>query len=261
MRDSAGILEVKAITRLYTEGQQREPREAEYIVTHWQRYVELWQTTLDLLRPPKKILEVGTLFGHIAMGLQALGYETEALDDPREARRYHRQIEEQGIRETFCDIERDVLPYPSGTFDAVVLAEVLEHLNPLRLQYVMSEIGRIIKTGGYLVATTPNQFNLGARIRMLIGHKYLCPQHTREYSLKELDSIIQGGNIFYASGINDMKPDGDTGLRIMKSWYSLSLDEIDWGPRSIRLARSLLWPFKAAYPRFRGTIFIVAVKK
>jgi 2-polyprenyl-3-methyl-5-hydroxy-6-metoxy-1,4-benzoquinol methylase len=246
---------------IYRESQRRQPREAVYSKTHWNRYLEVWLTIM--YAEPKvhaKILECGTLFGHLAMGLKKLGYEVETLDTADEAARYHTQIESYGIREKVCDLETRRIPYLDSSFDLVLLSEVLEHLNPYKLQHVISEISRVLKTGGHLVVTTPNGFNLGARLRMLIGHEYLCPQHVREYSLRELVAILQGRNIFYASGINDSNSNVETRLRTEKSWYSLNLDMIHWGTNRIRLARSLLWPFKHLYPRFRGTIFIVAVK-
>lgn len=53
------------------------------------------------------------------------------------------------------DFERDRAPYPSDTFDGVLLMEVLEHfaVDPM---FALAEINRILKPGGFLFLTTPN---------------------------------------------------------------------------------------------------------
>jgi SAM-dependent methyltransferase len=52
--------------------------------------------------------------------------------------------------------------YPSGTFDAVTLIHVLEHVaNPSSL---LAECCRILKPGGRLVVVTPNFNSLGRRV-------------------------------------------------------------------------------------------------
>ena len=53
------------------------------------------------------------------------------------------------------------LPYPSASFDLVVLCEVAEHL-PSEIP-VIAEIGRILAPGGFLVLSTPNVARLHSR--------------------------------------------------------------------------------------------------
>jgi SAM-dependent methyltransferase len=54
------------------------------------------------------------------------------------------------------------LPYPSESFDAVILSEVAEHL--ATEIPVLSEIGRVLGHGGYLVLSTPNIARLHSRL-------------------------------------------------------------------------------------------------
>src|SRR5437667_9735527 len=50
------------------------------------------------------------------------------------------------------------LPFPVACFDAVICAEVLEHVpDPQRL---FSEVHRVLRPGGHLVLTTPQPWGL-----------------------------------------------------------------------------------------------------
>lgn len=53
------------------------------------------------------------------------------------------------------------LPYPSESFDLVVLSEVVEHLP--RFRTAIAEAGRVLKLGGYLILSTPNIARLHSR--------------------------------------------------------------------------------------------------
>ena len=54
------------------------------------------------------------------------------------------------------------LPYPDAAFDLVVLCEVAEHL-PTEIP-VISEIGRVLAPGGFLIVSTPNVARLHSRL-------------------------------------------------------------------------------------------------
>jgi len=65
------------------------------------------------------------------------------------------------------DLDRAPLPWPAGAFDAVVAAEVLEHV--VDTDHLLAEIARVLRPGGALVVTTPNLASLENRVRLLLG--------------------------------------------------------------------------------------------
>ena len=57
------------------------------------------------------------------------------------------------------------LPFRSGTFDAVNIVEVIEHIE--NQPQLIREIGRVLKPGGTFLISTPNVLNLMSRMRFL----------------------------------------------------------------------------------------------
>lgn len=66
---------------------------------------------------------------------------------------------------TVMDVCFEKLPWPDGFFDAVTAWEVFEHLeNPF---YLVREIRRVLKPGGYLILSMPNAVTLLSRLIFL----------------------------------------------------------------------------------------------
>jgi len=84
----------------------------------------------------------------------------------------------------------------NAIFDVVLLLEVIEHLDDPHLDGTLSEIARVIKSGGALIITTPNQEDLSKS-------KKCCPecgaifhewQHVRSWSISSLsEHLMQHG--------------------------------------------------------------------
>lgn len=56
-------------------------------------------------------------------------------------------------------------PFADGSYDVVVLQEVVEHLE--NVPFVFREIRRVLKPGGCFIFTTPNMLNWTSRLRFL----------------------------------------------------------------------------------------------
>lgn len=82
----------------------------------------------------------------------------------------------------------------SVSFDAVLLLEVVEHLDDQHLDQTLREAARVLKSGGVLVVSTPNDENIAAS-------KLFCPecgaifhqwQHVRSWTVTRLADRLRG---------------------------------------------------------------------
>jgi 2-polyprenyl-3-methyl-5-hydroxy-6-metoxy-1,4-benzoquinol methylase len=90
--------------------------------------------------------------------------------------------------------------YPTNIqqqFDVVVCCEVVEHLNDEMMSHFIAEVKRLLKPGGYVYITTPNNENLNES-------KVLCPdcgcvfhrwQHVRQWNPESLSAYLNARGI------------------------------------------------------------------
>jgi len=110
----------------------------------------------------KRVLDLGCRSGALTRHLLE-GNEVVGLDVDRVA--LHKAAE-LGIDIVVADVE-EPLPFPNGSFDAVVAGELFEHLRfPDGL---VAEVRRVLRPGGVLVGSVPNAFRLQGRLRFLLG--------------------------------------------------------------------------------------------
>ena len=98
-----------------------------------------------------RILEIGCSAGYYSQRLVARGARVFGIDlnTPlvAEAARTCGQA-------SFCSAEAGRIPFASGTFDAIVMLEVIEHVGE---EFpVLDEIRRVLKPGGLLFLSTPH---------------------------------------------------------------------------------------------------------
>jgi len=110
--------------------------------------------------------------------------------------------------------ERDRFPYDDGAFSAVLCCEIIEHLT-VDPTYMLCEIHRVLKPGGYLLLTTPNVLSLRYVLALLrkrnIFHPYsgygVYGRHQREYTLDELKNLVEGcGYEIMDTRVEDLHP-------------------------------------------------------
>jgi len=110
-----------------------------------------------------RVLELGIGYAYQTTTLRSeLGhaFDLHAVDHPR--RRYldqpqfARLLEEQRVVFARCDLLRDELPWPELRFDAIIFADVIEHLPPTEVPRLLAELRGRLAPRGRLIATSTN---------------------------------------------------------------------------------------------------------
>lgn len=158
--------------------------------------------------PPAAVVELGAAPGDQISRLASLGYRCTAVDIGEasdewatgEAGRMKTMLANVGVEDITWNLEDVPYPLPSDSFDAVIMTEVYEHLRHYPINS-LREVHRVLKTGGRLYFTTPNQAYVLKRLRLLIGRNVQTPlqdwiggvpfaRHAREYTFGEVHQLM-----------------------------------------------------------------------
>lgn len=137
-----------------------------------------------------------------------------------------------------CDLESYSIPLPSENADAVVTLETIEHLDNPRA--FMHEVVRLVKPGGWVVVTTPNQLSILSKMTLVVKNQFNAfqaasyPAHRT--ALLEIDLI----RIASESGLSEIS--------------------IEYTNRGRRPFSSKQWPRYFRGRHFSDNVLIVAQK-
>jgi SAM-dependent methyltransferase len=99
----------------------------------------------------------------------------------------------RGLDAQQVDISSDPLPFDDEQFDAIYLAEVIEHL--IQPDRALRDMWRVLRPGGHLVVSTPNLACLPNRILLAVGLQPLFSEVSEEVVLGRGAGIFgQGGS-------------------------------------------------------------------
>jgi SAM-dependent methyltransferase len=157
--------------------------------------------------PSGEGLEVGSGYGYLLlpMALFFPNIRWSAVEHPDRSyvnrEEYRKTLREYNCQIVEAKITQEPLPFPDGFFSIVTFSEVMEHLPLERLNFVLSEIARVTRPGGVLLATSPNLASLENRLRLLKGKSILdMPDeletakgmygHIRLYTRSEMESAM-----------------------------------------------------------------------
>lgn len=137
----------------------------------------------------KKVLDIGCRDGaltkYFTKGNDVLGVDIDTVALARAA-------ETLGIKITQADLNGD-WHFPKNHFDAVIAAEVIEHL--YYPEEAVKKIAGVLKPEGVLVGSVPNAFSLKNRVRLFCGKKkntpLADPTHINHFSQKEIAALLQ----------------------------------------------------------------------
>jgi 2-polyprenyl-3-methyl-5-hydroxy-6-metoxy-1,4-benzoquinol methylase len=122
-----------------------------------------------------RLLEIGSGLGHLVGQLEGR-FKTFAADVNPWALERSRQVA-GGSSHLASSAEE--LPFASGTFDAVILKHVVEHL--AHPEQALTEVGRVTAAGGILILATPN---LASLLKPWKGERWIGYQDPTHISLR-----------------------------------------------------------------------------
>jgi SAM-dependent methyltransferase len=188
------------------DGKGDGEREWRYLFSHKDSYSRTIRDVDGLwtgARGGKNILEIGPYLGLVSLALKDLGYGVSAVELPEFWRSPSLQalFNKNNVSYACANLRDRKLPYDSHSFDAVIICEVIEHLNFNPLP-VLKEINRILKKGGYLYIGMPNQARIQNRLKLLMGRsinepinnflkRLVVSLHWREYTLAETAEMLE----------------------------------------------------------------------
>ena len=125
-----------------------------------------------LIAPGSDVLDIGVGDGTFARLAARHGLTIHILDPDAAA------IERAKTELSLGDRARagfgQSIPWPDESFDAVVLSEVLEHLDDQTLSGTLGEVARVLRPGGRLIGTVPAD-------ERLEEHLVVCPHCARRF--------------------------------------------------------------------------------
>jgi predicted SAM-dependent methyltransferase len=140
-------------------------------------------------------------------------------------------------------ITAERLPFDSASLDLVTFSEVMEHLPMERMQFVLSELSRVLRPSGLLVASSPNQASLANRIHLLRGRSpFDIPEpltyaggqfgHIRTYTVKEAVAMMAKFDLKPEMICDESNMTEHLGDGIKKVLYRFYVAIERWLPRS-----------------------------
>jgi methionine biosynthesis protein MetW len=134
--------------------------------------------------PGLRVLDLGCRDGALAMSYLD-GNEVVGVDIDREALA---DAAKRGLKTVWADLDQP-LPFADASFDVVVLAEALEHLR--FAESAVAEARRVLRRGGMLVGSVPNNYRLKSRLRFLLGRPpERDPTALRLFGTKDVERLL-----------------------------------------------------------------------
>jgi 2-polyprenyl-3-methyl-5-hydroxy-6-metoxy-1,4-benzoquinol methylase len=143
------------------------------------------------------------------------------------------------------DLRKMPLPLQNNHCDTVTCFEVVEHFDPKHLNFVLSELARVVKPDGRVLLSTPNYDGI---------HK--AENHIHEYTEAELQQelekhfiIVRKFGTFMSTGLPKQAKlvltPGDYNLFMrLREYYSPNLLSVLFAPVYPSQSRNILWVLK-----------------
>ena len=135
----------------------------------------------------KKVLDLGCRDGilshHFMAGNTLVGGDIDTIALAKATEKYGFETHQVDLNTT--------LPFADGSFDAVIMAEVMEHLPYPSI--TLGEVSRILRPRGLFIGNVPVSYHLKDRYQVLRGKKLVAagdPTHLQFFSYSDLLALL-----------------------------------------------------------------------
>ena len=136
-------------------------------------------------RPGERVLDLGCAAGAVTHFLSELGCEAVGVDlEPAAVETARRLF--PGLSFERADVT--ALPFPDGSFDKAVAADLVEHLDDPTFDRMLSESLRVLRRGGTLSVYTPNPSHFVERMK---GRELLLAQNPTHIGLRKAPELAR----------------------------------------------------------------------
>jgi ubiquinone/menaquinone biosynthesis C-methylase UbiE len=189
-------------------------REGNPVQRFWHR--QKWPLVKQVLdvQPTDRVLDVGTGSSEIAIAAGKTCAFACGLDHSVSAMAFmQNNTAKNGDSRTFFlagDIHH--LPFRNGSFDKIIVLEVVEHLTTEGIPRYLGELRRVLSSSGVLLLTTPNYRSYWPVLEYLIDHfggaaEMGGKQHLTHFSAHRLRTsleangftVVQQGSVYHLS--------------------------------------------------------------
>jgi methionine biosynthesis protein MetW len=141
-------------------------------------------------RPTGRVLDLGCADGFVAQQLREAGHHVVGVDIA--AAEGVKDCVDQFVQH---DLDAGLPPEVEGPFDAIIAADVLEHVR--RPEHILDEAREVLAPGGVLVASIPNFAHWYPRLRVLSGRfdydrrGILDRTHLRFFTQRSFERLVR----------------------------------------------------------------------
>jgi SAM-dependent methyltransferase len=130
----------------------------------------------------RRVLDLGCATGNYCLELKRLGFDCVGADINRE------YIERARARGVDAVVVSDTLPFKDGSFDTVIMSEVLEHLSEPKA--LLQEARRVTRNN--ILATVPDSSRFYLLKEMHLTYEHMLEEdHQCFYSKKSFEDLLK----------------------------------------------------------------------